>query len=769
MLNRIWSGEEIENILVSIIKSIHKNGPIDSRDFELLSHIKLLYNDIFVKYEKRLLYSMGLFYKVTEPNGVLEEIYNVYAETIEESIGIKFTPVQAEAYKYIESKHYFSFSAPTSAGKSYLFRELIKKTVGDIVIVVPSRALIAEYMSLVLNLVDKSVLVLQFIENVNTDNTERRIYIITPERGVDLFNIIDDLNIELFLLDEAQITDEPIRGLSFDSLVRRIDRELPDTRKVFAHPFISNPDAQLRKHDFFSNSKSAIYRQHTVGKVFVEYNNQFSFFSPYESEWGEQQRNLEYDLLEQVLATRGTVLIYISKKKIIEGDYLTLFKKYIDLCPEIEDAYASKLIKELKEYIGADEHDKYSNMIHMMEKGIVIHHGSIPLKARLVIEDFVRAGYARLCFATSTLNQGINMPFDVVWIYTFHNMPSLTLKNLIGRAGRSTSIENQFEFGYVIVNSRNVRTFTNRINEQVSLNDTSLLDVDLEDVHEDEKDIVEAMQDYSFDDNYKLTSSQLERINNDDVDREIQNVLDLLMHEGHPINAKQYYDLGGKRSKLKSSLKMIYTKHLRKDSLSAGEQSILSAAIPILLWHIQGKSFSEVVSLRYAYLSKNDERRALKQLYERGEISEAEFKIRTREIVPVYSCKVGQIPNSNARKVNLLQGVKSVKDIDYDTIVYDTYDFMDKVISLSLTNPLYAAFSLYFDKTGNEDAMALANYIKYGTNNDTEIWLLRYGFSFEDIDWMIDYVEYVDSRKIVFKDNTEELSEERKEIIKRFI
>ena len=39
----------------------------------------------------------------------------------------------------------FSFSAPTSTGKSFVFRNLIKTADYDVAVIVPSRALINEY------------------------------------------------------------------------------------------------------------------------------------------------------------------------------------------------------------------------------------------------------------------------------------------------------------------------------------------------------------------------------------------------------------------------------------------------------------------------------------------------------------------------------------------------------------------------------------------------------------------------------------------------
>jgi hypothetical protein len=243
MIKNIIQNNNVEQILVDIINKIHKEGPIIASDFEALAYIKRFHDDILQKHEKKLLFTMGLFYKISEPENILEEVYSIYEDIIKNETGKNFTPVQAHAYLNIQYKTYFSFSAPTSAGNSYLFRELIQNVDYDIVIVVPSRALITEYTNIVNNLLshDTSILILPFIENINKSNTSRRIFIITPERGIELFKRINEFNIGLFLLDEAQISEEGIRGMKFDSFVRRIDKHLPNAKKVFAHPFVNNP------------------------------------------------------------------------------------------------------------------------------------------------------------------------------------------------------------------------------------------------------------------------------------------------------------------------------------------------------------------------------------------------------------------------------------------------------------------------------------------------------------------------------------------------
>lgn len=770
MSREIYQNKKAEELLIEIIGRIHSEGPISSKDMELLSHIKIFDGEVFIKYEKKILYLMGLFYKVSEPEGFLEKIYSIYSKAIKEETGYKLTPIQAEARRQIYKNRYYSFSAPTSAGKSHLYRKLISECKGDILIVVPSRALIAEYMSLVLDLVDKNILVLQFIENVNIKNINRRIYIITPERGGDIFPIIKDLNVELILLDEAQISEEEIRGLTFDLFVRRLSEYLPNAHMVFAHPFVSNPDAQLKKHEYNENADSNLYKQQTVGKIYLTIeDDKYNFFSPYNESWKKEVQS-STNQIEEILKNKGSVLIYISKEKITNGKYIEDYSRYIDLCPKIQDLKARVLIDELKKYIGANEGEKHSKLLHMMEKGVVIHHGSLPLKARLIIEEFVRKNFAKICFATSTLNQGINMPFDLVWIENFRNMDSLTLKNLIGRAGRSSNKINIFDYGYVLINKKNRVKFISRINEEVRICETSKLDEEINNISEDEQDLINAMKTNTFNDELKLTDNQVERLNSTDIDLNIKFILDNILVGDVPINAKQYYDMNKlNRNKLKDSFKKLYIQHLRRDKLEKPEMSILSASIPILLWHIQGKSFSEVVSLRYAYISKKDRKLEIRKEVKRGDITIIEAKEKMKNIEPQYSTKAGSLPNINSRSRNLFENTKSILDIDYDTLVYDTYDYLDKVISLSLANPLCAAFKLFSVRENDKRGIILSNYIRYGTNDSMEIWLLKYGFTFEDIEWIKPYVVEISENEILFSDAIVELDYEQASIIERYI
>lgn len=774
MIQNILDNNNVEQILVNIINRIHIDGPIVALDFEALAYIKRFHNDILQKYESKLLYSMGLFYKTREPESLLSEVYSIYEDIIKSETGRNFTPVQAHAYLNIKDKTYFSFSAPTSAGKSYLFREIIQDVDYDIVIVVPSRALITEYVNTVHNLLshDTSILILPFIENINKSNTTRRIFIITPERGIELFKSIHEFNIGLFLLDEAQISEDGVRGMKFDSFIRRVDKHLPSAKKVFAHPFVNNPEAQLFKHNFKENSSSATYEQHTVGKIFLSLDNEnLSYFSPYE-ENNINISDVNSDIASDILKKNGTVLIYLSKAKIYSGQYIIDFAKYIDMCDQLTNPNAIKLIEKLRKFIGASSSgkDKFSALISMMEKGIVLHHGSMPLNARLIMEDFVRLGFAHICFSTATLIQGINMPFDMVWIDNFHNLKTLNLKNLIGRAGRTTSHNHEFEFGYVIVKKENIATFSKRLKENYNLTETSIIDDNLSSVtNNDLKDIIEAVKDDTFNDDLNLTNTQVERLKNKDITKDIEYILDNMIVDSKPIKAKNYNNLTKHfKKKISNSIKNIFITHLRKDALNPGETGVLHSAIPILLWKIQGKSFSEILSLRYAYLSKKDERNSILAKVHTNEITAEDAKKIIQDIPVHFSPIPKPLPDDKLGNINRFAGV-SIDRLNYDVLVYDTYDYLDKVISLSLADPLCAAFQLYYDDTKDRRALMMKNYIRYGTNNITEIWLLRYGFEFEDIDWLLEYIENINENEIIFNEKIHALEEEKLNIISRFI
>lgn len=135
-----------------------------------------------------------------------------------------------------------------------------------------------------------------------------------------------------------------------------------------------------------------------------------------------------------------------------------------------------------------------------------------------------------------------------------------------------------------------------------------------------------------------------------------------------------------------------------------------------------------------------------------------------------FTQKYAELPNNNlCSPISLFPRGLKAKDVDYDIITYDTYDYLDKLIGLYLSDIFYAAFIKYNERYPDDRAIKMANLIKYGTYNTKYIWMLRYGMSFEDIELLKDYIESIDERGIVVTQEFANLPQKVKGCIDRFI
>lgn len=200
------------------------------------------------------------------------------------------------------------------------------------------------------SLVDrKTVNVLTFVDRINTKHIHRNIFILTPERAKELFKNKDWLNIDLILFDEAQLSDEhSVRGLYFDSIVRRTLKYFPDAKFVFAHPFVENPEAQLQKNGIEIIDTTATYSNYelkNVGQIFYTHdtaNQKFYHFGSDPSTFGKRKLEANFDPIESVLKKGGSVLIYVPKSHIYSKQIYGQFQKYISMCQPINDPIAIK-------------------------------------------------------------------------------------------------------------------------------------------------------------------------------------------------------------------------------------------------------------------------------------------------------------------------------------------------------------------------------------------------------------------------------------------
>lgn len=749
-----------EELYQQLLKDLFVKGPISAEDMELLSYISILQPDIFATHKNEVLYLLGLFYKnQLAPTDIYTQVLQIYKESISETYQGSYTPIQADIINGYQTNQYVSFAAPTSSGKSYIFMDLIRKMEHDIVIVVPSRALINEYVyKLSHALPDPSINILPFIDKINQAKCVRSIYVVTPERCRELFRNADEYAIDMFLFDEAQLTNEDdIRGMLFDSVVRRCKRYFPQAKLLFAHPFIENPEVQIYKNglddgDVFSHS----YKQRTVGQVFVSKEGQnFRYFS-INKECSRQNLECE-DPIAKALSERGSVLIYTPKTQIYNDDVFKAYKRYFGLCPRLDDEVVDGYIQQLQNYLGgsANREDRYySKMLEYLQHGIVVHHGSLPLEARLVVERFVQDGHCRMCFATSTLEKGVNLPFDVVSLVQVPG-DSLKLKNLIGRAGRSTST-NKLDIGTIVVSRKSESKVRTVLREAALLDHVSLLDTMMPLQSPEAERFRDAMQHDTFSEMYNLPKSDLELLSAETVKSAVVGILDSLFIQDEIDNEK--LEKEEVVSSVGENMVRLFAGYWKREP-EEGEISVIQTANRIFIWRLRQRTFKNICHIRYSYITNAEE-------YRRRAAGE-----RIDTIKANFSQCYFELPNRQRLKYPrpLYKTSTLASAVDYDKVMYDTYDYIDKTIGFYMSDRLYAAFMSYYEETNDVRAMKMAKVYKYGTYDEKSIMLLRYGLSFEDIETLRRFVQTVSEMGITVTDDFAQLPDEIRRPLERYV
>lgn len=453
----------------------------------------------------------------------------------------------------------------------------------------------------------------------------------------------------------------------------------------------------------------------------------------------------EEDPIIQSLENNGSVLFYIAKMNIIQKRYLKEFKKYVKACiRKGRIAESKEIIEQIADYIGGNtdfQKNGFSLMMKLLEFGIIIHHGSLPLYVRLLLEDYVRKGFCRLCFATSTLEQGVNMPFDVVVLDRLEGSKALSVKNIIGRAGRST-LDDKFDYGKVVLKKSRVCDFRKIMISNDHLNEKSLLDS--ENINEDLIDYRDAINNETLSDEYNLTEASINLLVSIPVSEIIESFLFDNFRDGElDINRFDFYSSFEK-------LKKIYEIHLKR-VLNQAESGTLENCIRILIWKIKGRTFKNICWLRYKYVSNFD-------LREKGIAASVKFTYGYHDL-----------PNKKLQAYGLFDANTLGQNVDYDIIVADTYDYLDKLLDYRLSDIYFAAFHLHFLQTGNPNAEKMAKLFKYGTTNERHIMMLRYGLTFEDIENLGDYITNIDENQIDVSPEVMNLSIEKRKCLERYM
>lgn len=293
------------------------------------------------------------------------------------------------------------------------------------------------------------------------------------------------------------------------------------------------------------------------------------------------------------------------------------------------------------------------------------------------------------------------------------------------------------------------------------LETVSLLEIEEPERDDEYNDFKDAVLNETFDDELNLTKNQVLKLCSKEIQKIITELLESLFENGEIISPEVLNEDIDEKHKIYDLFEQIYCNYLGRD-LGPGEHNVFNTAIKIILWKVYGKTFRKICWYRYSFISKSNLRRLNKN--NRGYLNRLQARFYTE-------CPV-EFPNKDLPIYNALSINGNnilAKDVDYDFIMSDTYDYIDKLIGFRLGDIFYAAFFQYYSESNDLRALKFSKYIKYGTDNERHIMLLRYGLTFEDIELLDAYIDQVSEAEITVKESISKLTAKDIEPLKRYV
>lgn len=368
---------------------------------------------------------------------------------------IFLTDAQFTLYQQMKDSPVFSFSGPTSMGKSFIMKivisEQMKKGINpNIAVIVPTRALIHQFATEIkkdlykqLEKQNYTVLTSGNLEGVNIDGT-RLILILTPERLLSYLSEEGYPKIHCLFVDEAHklASDQDKRSVTLYTAVERTIYSNRELQLFFASPNVSNPEVFLKlfnkdiEYVYYSN-ESPVSQQLFYVDLINRSVTHYTERGP--KEYHPQivaHTNLDSLDIIHFLSQEQSNLIYCNSRRAT----VTKARQFSIKHGENNLSESNKKrIQEAIQIIKKIVHPDYY-LIDCLKKGVAYHFGSLPQVVRYNIEQLFKDGVIKYLFCTSTLLEGVNLPAKNVFILKnkngVRNFKKVDFWNLAGRAGR---------------------------------------------------------------------------------------------------------------------------------------------------------------------------------------------------------------------------------------------------------------------------------------------------------------------------------------------
>lgn len=355
-----------------------------------------------------------------------------------------FTDAQYRLFEAIKDSNHFSFSGPTSFGKSFIMDAFInyiideRHGVDNIIVLVPTRALInqvSKRLKVEIKHENYRVMTHPIVPAMYRRDNAKYVFVFTPERMIAYLSEKNNPLISYLFIDEAQkiIAKKDSRAPLYYQAVSMAERK--SIKLFFASPNIPNSDIFLKLFDKSTDEcmviKEAPVSQNRFFIDFVEQKEKM-FTESGKDDVFETFGN--YNNLNELLLYLGS-----DKKNIVYcnsvEDTINFALSFSKELEEKRDSRIDEVIKLIQEYL----HKEYY-LIDCLKKGIAFHFGKLPQRIREKMEALYEQKAIDYMFCTSTLLEGVNLPAQNIFILNntigLRKFTDVDFWNLAGRAGR---------------------------------------------------------------------------------------------------------------------------------------------------------------------------------------------------------------------------------------------------------------------------------------------------------------------------------------------
>ena len=359
-----------------------------------------------------------------------------------------FTDSQYAVFQALLNRNHFSFSGPTSFGKSFILTAFIKsilvnnKRGTNIVFLVPTRALVSQTLKKFKDILREfstyAISASPDIPALLRSTKQHYIFVFTPERLLHYLSCPTNPSIEYVFIDEAQkVVSDDTRAVIYYHAISLAERN--SCKLFFASPNVKNTDIFLKLFNKTTNETLAVTEAPVCQmRLFVDLiahrATTFSDVSRSETVNIDPQLDL-FSMIrnysERIDPVKCKSLIYCNT---IE-DTIKCARYMASTLDEIPSPQLEKASNEIAEFIHKDYY-----LVGLIRKGVGFHFGKLPQKVRDIVEQLYEHGDLHYLFCTSTLLEGVNLPAQNIFILNNQignrDFRAIDFWNLAGRAGR---------------------------------------------------------------------------------------------------------------------------------------------------------------------------------------------------------------------------------------------------------------------------------------------------------------------------------------------